>query len=46
MASTLSEGLEGQLALEGESIARQIHSPEGQEGMTAFLAKRPPIYPD
>jgi 2-(1,2-epoxy-1,2-dihydrophenyl)acetyl-CoA isomerase len=36
--------LEAQLALEGETIARQSASPEGQEGMRAFLEKRKPKF--
>ncbi len=46
MASSLSEGLEGQLALEADALAGQIHGNEGQEGMTAFLGKRAPDFPD
>jgi 2-(1,2-epoxy-1,2-dihydrophenyl)acetyl-CoA isomerase len=33
-----------QLALEAESIARLAASPEGREGVAAFLAKRPPDF--
>ena len=33
-------GLEGQMALEGRTIARQAASAEGREGVGAFLAKR------
>jgi 2-(1,2-epoxy-1,2-dihydrophenyl)acetyl-CoA isomerase len=37
--------LETQLALEGETIALQAGTPEAQEGIQAFLAKRKPNFP-
>ena len=37
-------GLEGQMALEGRTIARQAASAEGREGVGAFLEKRKPRY--
>jgi len=37
--------LRSQLADEGRTIAAQSKSPEAQEGVTAFLAKRPPLFP-
>lgn len=36
--------LESQLALEGETIARQAASAEGREGIDAFLSKRKAVY--
>jgi 2-(1,2-epoxy-1,2-dihydrophenyl)acetyl-CoA isomerase len=36
--------LAAQLDLEGRTIAAQAASPEGMEGMNAFLEKRPPRY--
>jgi 2-(1,2-epoxy-1,2-dihydrophenyl)acetyl-CoA isomerase len=38
-------GLESQMVLEAETIAAQAASPEGEEGIKAFLEKRQPIYP-
>lgn len=37
-------GLEGQMALEGRTIARQAASAEGREGVGAFLGKRKAQY--
>jgi 2-(1,2-epoxy-1,2-dihydrophenyl)acetyl-CoA isomerase len=36
--------LETQLAVEGETIALQAATPEGQEGISAFLNKRKPNF--
>ena len=38
--------LESQMVLESETIARQAVSPEGREGVSAFLEKRKPRFPD
>jgi 2-(1,2-epoxy-1,2-dihydrophenyl)acetyl-CoA isomerase len=35
---------EAQMALEGHAIARLASCPDGQEGITAFLSKRPPVF--
>ena len=36
--------IEEQLASEGESIAERAASPDGREGIAAFLAKRRPSF--
>jgi 2-(1,2-epoxy-1,2-dihydrophenyl)acetyl-CoA isomerase len=36
---------ESQMVLEAETIASQAASPEGAEGINAFLEKRRPVYP-
>jgi 2-(1,2-epoxy-1,2-dihydrophenyl)acetyl-CoA isomerase len=36
---------ESQMVLEAETIAGQAASPEGAEGINAFLEKRRPVYP-
>jgi 2-(1,2-epoxy-1,2-dihydrophenyl)acetyl-CoA isomerase len=38
-------GFESQMVLEAETIAAQAASAEGEEGITAFLEKRPPVFP-
>ncbi len=38
--------LESQMVLEGETIARHAVGPEGREGVSAFLEKRKPRFPD
>ena len=38
--------LESQMVLESETIAMHAVSPEGAEGISAFLEKRPPQFPD
>lgn len=37
-------GLETQMELEGTGIARSAGTPDGREGVAAFLAKRPPKF--
>jgi 2-(1,2-epoxy-1,2-dihydrophenyl)acetyl-CoA isomerase len=44
IAATLG-GLESQMVLEAETIARHAISAEGAEGIGAFLEKRPPQFP-
>jgi 2-(1,2-epoxy-1,2-dihydrophenyl)acetyl-CoA isomerase len=44
MASS-DAGLETQMAIEGRTIAAQAASPEGVEGIAAFLEKRKPGFP-
>ena len=34
------------MVLESETIARHAVGPEGREGVSAFLEKRPPRFPD
>lgn len=41
LLGTFAHGLETQMELEGEQIARCAASPDGQEGINAFAAKRP-----
>jgi len=38
--------LESQMVLESETIARHAVDPEGREGVSAFLEKRKPRFPD
>jgi 2-(1,2-epoxy-1,2-dihydrophenyl)acetyl-CoA isomerase len=38
--------LESQMVLESETIARHAVGPEGREGVSAFLEKRKPRFPD
>lgn len=40
----LSNGLETQLELEAQGIAEAVGLPEGREGITAFVARRPPDF--
>ncbi len=42
--SSLSETLETQMELEARLIARLASGSDGQEGISAFLEKRPPRY--
>lgn len=44
LAGTFSESLESQMAHEARSIATQLQSPDGREGVAAFVAKRPPEF--
>ncbi len=44
LAGTFSECLEGQMAHEARSIAVQLQSPDGKEGVSAFVDKRPPNF--
>lgn len=39
-------GLEAQLDLESRAISEAAGTPEGREGLAAFLAKRTPVFPD
>ena len=39
-----AETLETQMELESETIARMAHTRDTQEGISAFLEKRPPKY--
>lgn len=45
LAATFGNGLETQMELEGRLIAQCAGSPGGQEGIAAFVAKRPPRFP-
>lgn len=45
VAQGLSSGLDAQLDRESRSLAAAAASPEGIEGLAAFLAKRPPRFP-
>jgi 2-(1,2-epoxy-1,2-dihydrophenyl)acetyl-CoA isomerase len=40
LLSTFSSGLEEQMELEGRLIAERAETPDGREGIDAFLAKR------
>ena len=40
MLATFSSRLEEQMELEGRFIAERAESPDGREGIDAFLAKR------
>jgi|SRR6478672_1690551 len=40
----LSNGLETQLELEAQGIAEAVGLPEGREGITAFVTRRPPDF--
>ena len=43
---TLTEGLDAGLRYEQEQAAVLRSLPDGAEGVAAFLARRPPVYPD
>lgn len=45
LMSSFSESLESQMVLEAQGIARCAASPDGQEGIDAFLNKRVPVFP-
>jgi len=45
LASSFSNGLETQMALEARGIASSVVSPDGREGVAAFLGKRAPVFP-
>lgn len=45
LLDTFRTGLEEQMELEGRAIVACAASPEGQEGVTAFLEKRTPAFP-
>jgi 2-(1,2-epoxy-1,2-dihydrophenyl)acetyl-CoA isomerase len=45
LAAGASSSLEAHLVLESQTIARQVVSEEGREGVAAFLEKRKPRYP-
>jgi 2-(1,2-epoxy-1,2-dihydrophenyl)acetyl-CoA isomerase len=40
----LAESLETQMELEAQSIAAQARGRDAQEGIAAFIAKRPPKF--
>lgn len=44
LAVTFDNGLEAQMALEGQGIAHLAACCDGQEGIQAFLAKRSPLF--
>lgn len=44
LAVTFSESLEGQMAHEARGIAVRLRSPDGKEGVSAFVGKRPPRF--
>ena len=44
LQQALSNGLETQLELEAQGIAEAVGLPEGQEGIAAFVARRPPDF--
>ncbi|TFV60543.1 enoyl-CoA hydratase [Mycobacterium sp. PS03-16] len=44
LLESLRNGLEDQMELEGRTIARRADSPDGREGVDAFLAKRRPDF--
>lgn len=44
LLATFSNGLEAQMEIEGRGIAECIESNDGQEGLKAFLQKRPPVF--
>lgn len=44
LLGTFARGLEEQMELEGRAIAGCVASTDGVEGITAFLAKRPPTF--
>lgn len=44
LLESLRNGLEDQMELEGRMIARRADSPDGREGVDAFLAKRRPEF--
>jgi 2-(1,2-epoxy-1,2-dihydrophenyl)acetyl-CoA isomerase len=44
LLATFGNGLEEQMELEAHLIAHNAGSPDGHEGVDAFLAKRPPRY--
>ncbi|MCE7999215.1 MAG: enoyl-CoA hydratase [Rhodobiaceae bacterium] len=44
LTETFDNGLEKQMELEGRTIAAQAASPDGQEGINAFLEKRAPNF--
>jgi 2-(1,2-epoxy-1,2-dihydrophenyl)acetyl-CoA isomerase len=44
LRGSLERPLEAQLELETESLARAAASPDGREGIAAFLGKRPPHF--
>jgi 2-(1,2-epoxy-1,2-dihydrophenyl)acetyl-CoA isomerase len=44
IASSSTESLESQMAMEAELIAANAEGIDGQEGINAFLAKRQPAF--
>lgn len=44
LLGSLGTGLETQMELEGRLIARTAASPDGAEGIAAFVEKRPPVF--
>jgi 2-(1,2-epoxy-1,2-dihydrophenyl)acetyl-CoA isomerase len=44
LATSFSESLETQMEFEASGIARSAASEDGQEGIRAFLEKRPPVF--
>ncbi len=44
LLSSFASGLEEQMELEGRLIAQRAESPDGREGVDAFLAKRKPAF--
>lgn len=44
LLSTLGHGLEEQMELEGREIARAVASPDGTEGIQAFMEKQRPSF--
>jgi 2-(1,2-epoxy-1,2-dihydrophenyl)acetyl-CoA isomerase len=44
LAVSFDNGLEAQMALEGQAIAHLAACCDGQEGIQAFLSKRKPVF--
>jgi 2-(1,2-epoxy-1,2-dihydrophenyl)acetyl-CoA isomerase len=44
LLATFGNGLEAQMELEGRAISACAASPDGREGVSAFLARRPPRF--
>lgn len=44
LRNSFSNGIEAQLELEGQNIAKLGRSRDGREGIAAFIAKRPPVF--
>lgn len=44
LAASMDNGLETQMALEAQSIAELAMSPDGREGITAFMERRAPTF--